>query len=162
MEERVAQTGRGRPAPPSRQTQPPEPRQQVARQAHRGEPGLVGGEIGGREMGQAGGFEVADDLLTPTSPAVQRFEKRDVRVREVGQAELIAIPVEVGEGELGSRMRDFAADQKAAARRLSAQIDIGRHLRHLPHVPLRGTVGGHSRDPAQAAAARSSVSAGPR
>ena len=147
MEERVAPTRWRGVAPWSGQTRAPEPRHEVARHAHRREPRRVGGEVRRRQMGQARRLEVADDWLAAASPPVQRFEKRDIRVREVGQAELVAMPVDVGEGQLGLRVRDLAPDQQPAPGRPPPQVHIRRYLRDFPHVAFRQAVGCDRRHP---------------
>ncbi len=94
MEERVAPTRWRGVAPWSGQTRAPEPRHEVARQAHRREPRRVGGEVRRRQMGQARSFlEIADDRLHLGVAAVVRLQLqgRALAVRDQG------VVVELGE-----------------------------------------------------------------
>jgi hypothetical protein len=49
------------------------------------------------EMSPPGVFQVPTGLLTAAPAPVERFNKGDMRVREVGEAELIPIAVDIGE-----------------------------------------------------------------
>ena len=88
-------------------------------------------------MGQPRVLQVPDDWLTAAPAPVERLAKGDVRVRQVGEAQLIALAVHIREGQLGPRMRDLAADQQAGPRRPPPQVPVRRHLGDFADVSLR-------------------------
>ena len=54
-----------------------------------GEPCLVDVEVGGWQVGAAGVFQVADQLLGASATALQCFEVGDVTVGSVGDERLV-------------------------------------------------------------------------
>ena len=73
------------------------------------QPGGVDRERVGGQVGEPGGFGVADLSFSAAASAVERFEVGDVGVFEVGGEHLVAVPVDVGEGQLGAGVWLFAA-----------------------------------------------------
>ena len=76
---------------------------------------------------ESGGFGVADLSFGAAAATVERFEVGDVGIGEVGDEHLEAVPVDVGEGELGAGMGIFAAGDHPASRSgQPRQVDAGR------------------------------------
>ena len=69
---------------------------------HRGgQPGLVDLEVGGREVGAAGVFQVADQFLSAAATALDCFEIADVGIGLVRDERGVTEPLDrVGQAEL--------------------------------------------------------------
>ena len=61
------------------------------------------------EVGQPGVFGVADAAFHAAAAAVERVQVGRVRFGQVGDEDLIAVPVDVGEAQLCTRVGLFAA-----------------------------------------------------
>ena len=85
------------------------PGQQVVGAEHELQPGVVDRERVRWQVGEAGGFGVADLSFDAAASAVERFEVGDVGVGQIGDEHLVAVAVDVGEGELGAGVWLFAA-----------------------------------------------------
>jgi len=85
------------------------PGEEVLRHADDGEPCLVDGEAGRGQVGEPEVVGVADRSFGSPSAAVEGFGVGDVIVVEVGDHQLEAVAVDVGEGELRAGMWVFAA-----------------------------------------------------
>ncbi len=67
------------------------------------------------QVREPGVFQVRDLSFGSSAAAVERFEVCDVGVGEVGDAHLVAVSVDVGEGELRARVTGlFAGDHPTA------------------------------------------------
>src|SRR5581483_11716564 len=87
-----------------------------------GEPGCVDGEALRWQVAQAGVFGVADALFGAAPASVERFEVGDVGGGEVGDEDLEAVPVDVGEGELGAGVGVLPADDGPGPSRPARQV----------------------------------------
>src|ERR671910_2371387 len=99
------------------------PGEQVVSDERGGEPGGVDGEVGRGQVGQAGVFEVADQLLGPASTPLEGFEAGDVGVGLIGDEHLEAVTVEVGEGQLGAGVGFLAAGRGPGAVGAAGEVD---------------------------------------
>ena len=68
-------------------------------------------------------FGVADATFGAAAASVEGFEVGDVGVGEVGDAHLVAVPVGVGEGQLGAGVGILAASDHAGALGPARQVD---------------------------------------
>ena len=80
--------------------------------------------------------------------AIEGFEEGHVVFGVVGDEELVAMAVDVAEGELGAWMGLFAPHEHAGALGPAAQIHQVRDLGCHPGVTLVGSVGRNGRHPA--------------
>src|SRR5260370_15621513 len=94
------------------------------------EPGLVGREALAGKVFEAGGFGVADAVLDPGVAAVAGFEVGQVGVWGVGQEDLEAVPVGVGEAQVSAWMGPFAAHDGSAPRWPGGQIEADEPGQH--------------------------------
>ena len=79
---------------------------------HEIEPHLVHLEVLEGELAQPGVLVVADVVLSVGALALAALQHGDVRIVLVGEEDLEAVPVVVGEGQLRAGMRSLApADQ---------------------------------------------------
>ena len=81
------------------------PGEEVLRHADDGEPCLVDGEAGRGQVGEPEVFGVADRSFGSPSAAVEGFEVGDVIVVEVGDYQLEAVAVDVGEGDVAQERK---------------------------------------------------------
>jgi hypothetical protein len=131
-----------------RQLDPPKRSQEVPRNQQRRQQGLVGGTIGRGQMGQPGGvLQVPDSWLTAPLNSVERLQQCDVRARQVGEAQRIAIAMPICERQPGAGMRDLPADQQTGATgnplRLPgplSHVPGRRHLDDFADVSFRGSL----------------------
>src|ERR671918_285287 len=125
----------------------PGPGEQVAGDEGELNPSLVDGEGGGGQVGQPSVFGVADATLGTAASPVEGFEVGDVVVGQVGNAVLVAVPVDVGEGELGAGVGVFAAGDHAGAFGPARQVDPVGDLGDLGLVAVVAAVRGDGRLP---------------
>src|SRR5437660_5000769 len=123
------------------------PGQQVVGDEGRDEPGGVESEVGRGEVGEPGVFGVADQLLGSAPAALQCFEVGDVGAGEVGDEDLEAVAVDVGEGELGAGVGFFAAGDHAGAVRPAREINQSGEFGDLAEVTFVAAVVGDRRLP---------------
>jgi hypothetical protein len=124
------------------------PGEEILRHADDGEPCLVDGEAGRGQVGEPEVFGVADRSFGSPSAAVEGFEVGDVIVVEVGDHQLEAVAVDVGEGELRAGMWVFAAGDHPGRGRPSGQVDQSGDLGDLGSFSFVAAVGGDSWPPA--------------
>jgi hypothetical protein len=99
----------GLPAPGlSVQALPLEEGEQILGREHQLQPDLVGGELVEEEVPQPGVLAAADALLDVGTGAMTGLELGQVVALLVGDEDLEAKPLVVGEGELSGRVRTFA------------------------------------------------------
>ena len=124
------------------------PGEQVVGDEYGGQPGVVDGESARRQVGAAGVFEVADQSLGSSAAAVDRFEVGDVGVGLVGDERLEAVPVDIGERELGAGMGDLRDGRSSGSLPASrSTVDEVGDLGDLGVVAVVGAVGGDRRLP---------------
>ena len=123
------------------------PREEVLRDADEGEPCLVDGEARGGQVVHAGVFGVADASFDASAAAVERFEVGDVVVGAVGDEDLEAVPVDVGEGQLGAGVGVFASGDHPHPVGPPAEIDEVGDLCDLGVFAFLGAVRGDRRLP---------------
>jgi len=97
---------------------------------HEGEPRLVDRERRGGEVREPGVFGVADALLDASSSPVESFEVGDTRVAEVGDHDLVAVPVDVGERELRAGVTRLATGVHLGSFRPAGEVDLVGDLDH--------------------------------
>ncbi len=124
------------------------PGEEILRHADDGEPCLVDGEAGRGQVGEPEVFGVADRSFGSPSAAVEGFEVGDVIVVEVGDHQLEAVAVDVGEGELRAGMWVFAAGDHPGRGRPSGQVDQSGDLGDLGSFSFVAAVDGDSWPPA--------------
>ncbi len=91
-------------------------------------------------MGEPGVLGVADAALASPPTPVDGFQEADVGRRVVGDEHLVAIPVGVGEGELGPGVRLLTTNDHAGAVGPGRQIHPVGDLGHLALLALVGPV----------------------
>ena len=83
---------------------------------HEFEPHLVEVEVAEGQVLEAGVFVVADVVLDAGALAVAALEQGDVRLVLVGQQDLEAVAVVVGDRQLGTRVGALAPDDPTRPR----------------------------------------------
>jgi hypothetical protein len=78
--------------------------EEIAGEEDDGHPGLVDGEIGRGQVGQPGVLGVADVALAASAAAIDALQIADVGIGQVSEENLVAVPVNIGEAELGAGM----------------------------------------------------------
>ena len=87
-----------------------------------------------RQVLEAGGLGGADAILDPGALAVPQLQPGDVTVGLVGHKHLEAVPVGVGEAQLGAGMGVLPAADRPGARRPSVQVHPAGQLAGLGAV----------------------------
>ena len=98
---------------------------------HQLEPDAVAAPAVEREVAQAGGFGGADAVLDAGALAVAQLQRGMIRVGLVGQEDLEAVPVVVGEAQLRAGMGVLAAADRPGARRPGVQVEPAGQLTDL-------------------------------
>jgi hypothetical protein len=99
------------------------------------------------QVGEPGVFEIADPFLGSSSSALQRFEVGDVRIGLVGDEDLEAVPVDVGEGELGAGVGFLASGDGPSPVGPAGQIDHVGDLGDVGAFAFVVAIGGDGRLP---------------
>src|SRR6266511_3836619 len=107
------------------------PAQEVLGAQDQLEPDGVAAQEVEREVGQAGGFGGADAVFDAGALAVAQLQPGQVRVVLVGEEDLEAVAVMVGEAQLRAGVGVLAAADRAGARRPVAKVDPAGQLAHL-------------------------------
>ena len=99
--------------------------------AERGfQPRLVGRERRERQVGQARALEAADAVFDDRVGAVAGLQGGQIVIGLIGDEALEAVPVDVGERELGAGVRALATDDQARALRPGVERDVAGQLGH--------------------------------
>jgi len=109
---------------------------------------LVDSEAGRGQVGHAGVFGVADAPFDASTAAVERFDIGDVVIDTVGDEYLEAVPVNIGEGQLGAGVRVFASSDHPHPAGPAGEIDEVGDLGDLCVFTVVGAVRGDRRPPA--------------
>jgi hypothetical protein len=87
-----------------------------------------------RQVGQAGGLGGADAVLDPGALPVAQLQPGQVRVGLVGEEDLEAVAVVVGEAQLGAGVGVLSSADRPGARRPGVQVDPAGQLAGLGAV----------------------------
>jgi hypothetical protein len=109
----------------------PGPADQVLGGEHQFQPDLVAAEQVERQVVQPGGLGGADAVLDPGAVAVAQLQPGQVGVGLVGQEDLEAVAVKVGEAQLGAGVGVLAAADRPGAFRPGVQVDPAGQLAGL-------------------------------
>src|SRR2546423_7155208 len=90
------------------------------------QPDLVGGELAEGEAAQAGVLAAADAVLDASATAMAGFELGQVGVVLVGDEDLEAEALVIGEGELSAGMGAFAPADGAGPLGPGAEVEVGQ------------------------------------
>ena len=123
----------------------PGPGEQVVGDEGELQPDGVDGEGVRWQVGQSGGFGVADLSFGAATSAVERFEVGDVSIGQVGDEHLVTVPVDIGEGQLGAGVWVFASGDDAASLGPAGQVDEVGDLDHFGVFTQLDAVGGDRR-----------------
>ena len=115
VQERVAQALGLGPGEIPFEAPPLHPGEQVAGHEDDLGPRLVVGEALGGEVGEAGVLGVFDGALAASASAVEGLQEAEVLRWVVGDEDLVAVALDVGEGELGAGMGLFFAHEHPGA-----------------------------------------------
>jgi hypothetical protein len=96
------------------------------------QPDAVVLEVSERQIPEAGVLVVADVVLDAGAGAVAALDRGDVSVGLVGEDRLEAMPVVVGEAQLGTGVRTLAAHDHPRIRRPAGQVEGIGDLGDLP------------------------------
>ena len=125
----ASRLGSARASSPSRHS--PFIHQQVAGDQDKDEPGGIDGEAGRGQVGESGVLGVADPALAAPPAPIEGVEEADVVFWVVGDEDLVAVALDIAEGELGAWVGLLAPDDHPGALPQCDKIHQVGDLGHL-------------------------------